>query len=424
MRVVGNLYLRALFSTVFLLLSFGVQASRAVAAPVLTCQPGTLIFGRVAVGQSKTHSFTLTNTGASAVAIAKISKYTPEFSVNGFSLPVTIGPHQSIAGSITFAPRNGNAVHGSLRFDSGATIGLARMTVTGTGLTSGRLVATPAKVAFGNVPIGMSLTLMETIRNSGHSNVTLVQVGASGGAFTKMGIITPMTLTPSESVTFAAKFRPTAVGSATGSLRVISSATDSSLVVPLSGTGTSSGQLTLSPSAMNFGNVAVGSSKSQRATLTAKGANVTISSRTLSSAEFALSGLSLPMSLPAGQSASFSVTFTPQMSGTANAGLSIGNSASAAPLSESLSGTGTAGAGHSVALSWKASISRVVGYNVYRGTQSGGPYATVASANAGATFTDESVQAGQTYYYVVTAVDAAGAESVHSNQVRALIPSP
>lgn len=91
---------------------------------------------------------------------------------------------------------------------------------------------------------------------------------------------------------------------------------------------------------------------------------------------------------------------------------------------ESLSGTGTAAPAHSVALAWKASTSTVVGYNVYRGSQSGGPYANVASGDANTTFTDGSVQAGQTYYYVVTAVDASGAESVHSNQVQALIPSP
>jgi hypothetical protein len=424
MRVVGNPYFRALSSPVFLLLTFGVQARLAVAAPVLTCQPGTLSFGSIAVGQSQTRSFTLTNTGSAAVAIAKISKSAPGFSVNGFRLPVTIGPHQTIAGSITFAPRNSNLVQGNIWFDRSGGIGLAHVVVTGMGLTSGMLVSIPTTVAFGSVPVGTSLTLTETIRNSGPSNVTLVQASASGGAFTISGITVPLTLTPSESVTFAAKFAPTVTGSATGSVQVISSVTNSSLIVPLSGTGTSSGQLSLSPSAMNFGNVAVGASKSQTATLTANGANVTISSSSLSSAEFALNGLPLPMTLPAGKSTSFSVIFTPQLSGAANASLSIGSTASTVPVSESVSGTGISAAAHSVALGWKASTSTVVGYNVYRGTQSGGPYATVASANGGTAFNDGSVQSGQTYYYVVTAVDAAGSESVYSNQVQAVIPSP
>ena len=80
---------------------------------------------------------------------------------------------------------------------------------------------------------------------------------------------------------------------------------------------------------------------------------------------------------------------------------------------------------HSVDLSWGASSSsNVQGYNVYRAGVSGGPYAAVVSANPGTTFIDGSVQPGQTYYYVVTAVDTSGTESVHSNQVQAVIPSP
>jgi fibronectin type 3 domain-containing protein len=52
------------------------------------------------------------------------------------------------------------------------------------------------------------------------------------------------------------------------------------------------------------------------------------------------------------------------------------------------------------------------------------PYASVASANSGTTFIDGSVQSGQTYYYVVTAVDTTGTVSGYSNQVQAVIPSP
>jgi fibronectin type 3 domain-containing protein len=38
------------------------------------------------------------------------------------------------------------------------------------------------------------------------------------------------------------------------------------------------------------------------------------------------------------------------------------------------------------------------------------------------TFTDTTVQAGHTYYYVVTAVDSSNVESTYSNQVVASIP--
>ncbi len=82
---------------------------------------------------------------------------------------------------------------------------------------------------------------------------------------------------------------------------------------------------------------------------------------------------------------------------------------------------------HSVTLTWTASISpNVSGYNVYRGTTSGGPYTKVNSALiAGQTYyLDTTVQAGLTYYYVATAVDSSSSESAYSNQAQAVIPSP
>jgi fibronectin type 3 domain-containing protein len=60
---------------------------------------------------------------------------------------------------------------------------------------------------------------------------------------------------------------------------------------------------------------------------------------------------------------------------------------------------------------------------VYRGTVSGGPYGQINSAlTAGTNDTDTTVQSGYTYYYVVTAVDSNGSESVFSSQVQAAIP--
>jgi len=66
----------------------------------------------------------------------------------------------------------------------------------------------------------------------------------------------------------------------------------------------------------------------------------------------------------------------------------------------------------------------VVGYNVYRGTTSGGPYAKVNSSRDPSTlYTDNTVQNGQTYYYVSTAVNSDGAESGYSNQLQMVIPA-
>jgi hypothetical protein len=85
--------------------------------------------------------------------------------------------------------------------------------------------------------------------------------------------------------------------------------------------------------------------------------------------------------------------------------------------------TATPQQAHSAALSWTASTSTVSGYNVYRGTVNGGPYTLInLSLVAGPSYTDTAVLSGVTYYYVTTAVDSSGVESVLSNQVTAVIP--
>ena len=78
---------------------------------------------------------------------------------------------------------------------------------------------------------------------------------------------------------------------------------------------------------------------------------------------------------------------------------------------------------YSVQLTWQASTSNVVGYNIYRGTTNGGPYVMInAILVTPLIYTDSSVDNSTTYYYVTTAVDPAGVESEYSNQVSANIP--
>jgi hypothetical protein len=77
-----------------------------------------------------------------------------------------------------------------------------------------------------------------------------------------------------------------------------------------------------------------------------------------------------------------------------------------------------------VALTWTPSLSTTIaGYNVYRGTTSGGPYTKINSAIVTTSgFTDITAVSGTTYYYVVTSVDSGSLESVFSNEVSATTP--
>jgi hypothetical protein len=70
-----------------------------------------------------------------------------------------------------------------------------------------------------------------------------------------------------------------------------------------------------------------------------------------------------------------------------------------------------------VTLSWNP-VAGAASYNVYRSTTSGSGYAVIGSPAANA-YTDSAVAGGSTYYYVVTAVDAALNESMYSNEASA-----
>jgi fibronectin type 3 domain-containing protein len=116
-----------------------------------------------------------------------------------------------------------------------------------------------------------------------------------------------------------------------------------------------------------------------------------------------------------------SVTFTPTVAGSVTGNVSVVSSATNSPAIEPLSGTGV----HAVNLSWTATSPQVAGYNVYRGSASGGPYSKLDPYLITETaYTDISVHAGQTYYYVTTAVDSSGNESPYSNHARVVVPSP
>lgn len=71
-----------------------------------------------------------------------------------------------------------------------------------------------------------------------------------------------------------------------------------------------------------------------------------------------------------------------------------------------------------VSLSWTAASGSPASYNVKRSAMSGGPYTNLGATTAPIVSYNDSVLGGQTYYYVVSAVNGAG-ESTNSLQVSA-----
>jgi hypothetical protein len=251
-------------------------------------------------------------------------------------------------------------------------------------------------------------------------------VNETGSGFSVSGYALPLNVNVGNQTTIAVAFLPTSVGAASGNIPIVSNAPTSPTSVGLNGTGIAATlTLGISPASLSFGNVTTNASSAlQDLTITNTGnSSVTISQITLSGSGYSMTGGSAPVTLAASQSLLLTIQFSPTAPGSVSGSISIVSSASGSPASVSLSGTGVASIQHSVALSWNASTSTVAGYNVYRGTVSGGPYAKINSSLVTTlSYTDSTVQSGTTYYYVTTAVDSSGDESVYSNEASATIP--
>ena len=397
-------------------------------AGVLAATPTTLNFGSVEVGSNQALSETLTNSGGSTVTVTQVSPTGTGFTVSGLSLPLTLTAGQSQGFTVTFTPSTAGSSSGNLSIISNASNSSLNVSVSGNGLAQGSLAPSPSSLSFGNVQVGTHQQLSETLTNSGGVNVNISQATISGTGFSMSGLNPPLVLTPGQHYTFTVTFTPLSTGTDSGNVAIVSNASNPNLSIPLSGTGTPvpQGTLAVAPTNIDFGNVAVGTNAQQTGTLTASGQSVTVSSDTLNGTAFAVSGISFPVTIPAGQHVQFTVTFTPAANGVASGSVSFASNASNSPTVETLTGTGTPPPQHSVSLSWTASTSQnITGYNIYRGIKSGGPYSKINPVlNASTVYTDTTVVDGQTYYYVTTAVNSTNEESAYSNQSTAVIPPP
>jgi hypothetical protein len=390
----------------------------------LSANPPSISFSNVQVGNNRSVSETLTNSSGSSVTITQAAPTGVGFSVSGLSLPVTLAAGQGATFNVVFTPQSAGNVSGNLVVSSNASNPTLNIPLSGSAIQPGTLTPNPSSINFGNVQVGNNKSVTETITNTGGADVNISQAKATGTGFSINGINPPLTLTAGQSITFNVVFAPPSAASDSGNLAITSDASNPTLNIPLSGIGTPAAQLAVNPTSLNFGNVVVGNSAQQTAQLLASGATVTVSSVNVSNADFTVSGLSFPVTIPAGQGAQFTVTFRPQSTGVTSGTASFTSNTSNSPTVLSVSGTGTQPVQHSVLLSWTGSNSpNIDGYNIYRSGTSGGPYSKLnSSLNPGTSYTDSTVVDGSTYYYVTTAVNSNSQESTYSNQAQAVIP--
>ncbi|HYL62883.1 MAG TPA: choice-of-anchor D domain-containing protein [Candidatus Methylomirabilis sp.] len=387
-----------------------LTVSAAPVAPTITTQPASQT---VTAGQTATFTVVANGTAPLSYQWQKDGTNIAGATAASYTTPAT-------------ATTDSGSTFDVVVTNSVSSVTSATATLTVNAAPAPAVQVSSSSINFGNGVVGTTTSQVLTIKNTGTATLSITQINETGAAFSTSGYSLPMSINAGQQTTITVAFLPTTVGSASGNLSLVSNAPTSPTAISLSGTGIAATlTLTVSPTSLSFGNVTTNTiSAPQVVTVTNAGnANVTISQITLTGAGYSMTGGSAPVTLSPTQNITLSITFGPTTAGVSSGSISLVSNATGSPATVSLTGTGVAPVQHSVVLTWNASTSTVSGYNVYRSTVSGGPYTKINSALLTVlTYTDSTVQSGTTYYYVATAVDSSGNESVNSNEVSATIP--
>ncbi len=313
--------------------------------PEISLSTTSLNLGGVLVGSTSSQSVLLTNSGTADLSISQISAKGTGFAATGLALPVTVPAGQSVSLAVSFSPLTAGSATGSVTvLSNAANTPSAKFALTGAGTAQTlHLSASASNLNFGNILVGTtSSSSPVTYTNTGNTSVSISQVKVTGSGFTAGGIPVPSSLAPGQMATLMVSFDPSVTGAATGSVSVVSNATNSPASIDLAGSGVQP-QLSLQPGNVAFGNVPVGSTNTQTMTISNPGtATLNISQSSLSGAGFSITGLTLPLNIAPGTMSSFTLSYTPAGAGTVSGTLRLVSNAPGSPANFVLSGSGVA----------------------------------------------------------------------------------
>src|ERR1700757_3150547 len=159
------------------------------AQPGLSITPASFTFGSVVDGQTKSQTFTLTNTGAASLTISQLSVSGAGYSLSGLTTPSTIAGGASATFNAVFAPTTAGSLPGTISITSNAPGSPSTVALSGTGVAGTvTLAANPTSLAFGSVNAGTASSKSVTLTNNGTANLTISQVTVSAKDVTTSGL--------------------------------------------------------------------------------------------------------------------------------------------------------------------------------------------------------------------------------------------
>ena len=310
---------------------------------LVTASPSSLTFGNVPVGTNSTpQTVTLTNNLATTLTISSFSLGgSTQFSLGTSTCGASLASGASCTVNVIGAPTATGPQSATLSFVDSASNSPQTVSLSETGILP--VTVSPSSLAFGNVPVGTSSTPQTvTLTNNLATALSISSFSLGGSLQFSLGTSTcGATLASGASCTVNVIGAPTATGLQSGTLNFVDSASNSPQTVSLSETGFVS--VTVSPTAIAFGNVAVGTNSTpQTATLTNNLTTaISISSFSLGvGTQFSLGTSTCGASLAAGASCTVNVIGAPTATGPASDTLSFVDSASNSPQTVTLTETG------------------------------------------------------------------------------------
>jgi len=200
-------------------------------------------------------------------------------------------------------------------------------------------------IAFGNQALNLVRGRTVTLRNTANSALPITSIAIAGTSASQFAQTNNCgsSVPQGASCTITVTFKPTSTGAKTANLRVTAGNAAETKTVALSGTGVSS-TFSISPTAIDFGNVARNStSAATGVTITNTGTVVLpVASITIAGANPGMFAKTshCPAQVSVGASCTVSVVFKPSVTGLLSATLKITPGGGAAPKSVALSGTG------------------------------------------------------------------------------------
>lgn len=280
-----------------------VQATaQAAALPAISATPSSVNYGTVTVGATADQTITIKNTGGGTLS-GSASVAAPFSIVSGSPYSLASGQSQNVV--VRYSPTVAGSSSQSVSFTGGNG---ASTLLSATAVNPPTISVNPTSLNFGSISVGSSADKTFSVQNTGSGTLSgSASVGSpfsivSGGSYS---------LIAGQSQTVTVRYTPTAAGTNTQSV-TLSGANACSL--PLTAVATAPAAITVTPSSLNFGSIALGSSADLTVTVQNSG-SATLSGSASVAAPFSIVSGS-PYNLAAGQSQVITVRYTPTVAGT------------------------------------------------------------------------------------------------------------